>query len=445
MTTCKSFNQPALLLLTLLLLLLFSACSTTRSLKKSLNKEISKTENLSRGFTGFVLYDPGSEKTISEHNSEKYFTPASNIKILTFYAGLQTLGDSIPAMKYTVKNDSLVFKATGDPSFLNPDLPTSGLLEFLKNREEKLFYLAPSYFEEKFGPGWAWDDYNYAFSAERAAFPIYGNKLKVTFKENNPLPHTKPSFFEDHIATEEDSLKHYRGIHRKMNSNDFTYISEENWKNSEVTVPFIYSEKLFLKLLSDTLQKEIEPIKALPQKWQLSTSYYGIAADSLYKRMLQESDNFIAEQILLLASESISDTLKSDIAIDFIKEKPLKSLPDEPVWLDGSGLSRYNLVTPRSMVKLLEKIKNEVDWERLTTLLPAGGQSGTLKNSFKSEEPYVFAKTGSMSNNYSLSGYLKTNNGKILIFSFMNSNFTADSELLKRQMEEIMRFIKDNY
>jgi D-alanyl-D-alanine carboxypeptidase/D-alanyl-D-alanine-endopeptidase (penicillin-binding protein 4) len=161
--------------------------------------------------------------------------------------------------------------------------------------------------------------------------------------------------------------------------------------------------------------------------------------------MLQQSDNLIAEQILLLASESIADTLKSNIAIDFIKKNHLKSLPDEPVWVDGSGLSRYNLVTPRSIVKLLEKIQNKVNWERLTALLATGGQSGTLKNSFKFEEPFVFAKTGSMSNNYSLSGYLITDNGKILIFSFMNSNFTADSELLKRQMEEIMHFIKDNY
>jgi D-alanyl-D-alanine carboxypeptidase/D-alanyl-D-alanine-endopeptidase (penicillin-binding protein 4) len=400
---------------------------------------------MSRGFTGFVLYDPASEKTIFEHNAGKYFTPASNIKLFTFYAGLQTLGDSIPSIRYAARNDSLIFKATGDPSFLNPDLPDSGLLEFLKSRNEQLFYLKPTYTEEAFGPGWAWDDYNYAFSAERAAFPIYGNKLKVTFKENNPLPHTNPSSFENSIASEEDSMKKYRGIRRELFSNDFTYIQKESRKNSEETVPFIYSEELFLKLLSDTLQREIHPIKVLPQKWQLSTSYYGIATDSLYKRMLQQSDNLIAEQILLLASESIADTLKSNIAIDFIKKNHLKSLPDEPVWVDGSGLSRYNLVTPRSIVKLLEKIQNKVNWERLTALLATGGQSGTLKNSFKFEEPFVFAKTGSMSNNYSLSGYLKTDNGKILIFSFMNSNFTADSELLRKQIEQILLFIKDNY
>ncbi|MDT0684776.1 D-alanyl-D-alanine carboxypeptidase/D-alanyl-D-alanine endopeptidase [Autumnicola psychrophila] len=445
MTTSNFHYKSSTFLLVFLLLMLLGGCSATKNLNQNISKQINQTENFSTGFTGFVLYDPTTKKTIFEHNSDKYFTPASNIKLFTFYAGLQTLEDSIPSMRYAIKNDSLIFKATGDPSLLNPDLPDSGLLEFLKSRNEQLFYLKPSYSEEKFGPGWAWDDYNYAFSAEKAAFPIYGNKLKVIFKENNPLPHTIPSSFENSIASEKDSMKKYRGIRRKLNSNHFTYIPKENKKNFEANVPFIYSEELFLELLSDTLKREIHSIKLLPQKWQLSSSYNGIATDTLYKKMLQKSDNFIAEQILLLASESIADTLKSDIAIEFIKKNHLQDLPDEPIWVDGSGLSRYNLITPRTIVKLLEKVQNEVDWERLTALLPAGGESGTLKSNFKAEYPYIFAKSGSMSNNYSLSGYLKTDNGKVLIFSFMNNNFTVSNQLLKKEIEQILLFIKDNY
>ena len=143
--------------------------------------------------------------------------------------------------------------------------------------------------------------------------------------------------------------------------------------------------------------------------------------------MLENSNNFIAEQILLLAANELSDTFQTKIAINYMKENYLKDLPDEPVWVDGSGLSRYNLVTPRSMVKLLEKIKNEVPYEELFATLPVGGKTGTLKEQFYAPEPFIFAKTGSLSNNYNLSGFLKTKKGKMLIFSFMNNNFTAFS------------------
>lgn len=101
-------------------LILFStSCSSTRSLEKTWNS----TQVFEQGFTGLVIYDPVKNLYLFEHNADKYFTPASNTKLFTFYAGLKILGDSIPGLKYQIKNDSLIFSGTGDPSFLNPDLP----------------------------------------------------------------------------------------------------------------------------------------------------------------------------------------------------------------------------------------------------------------------------------------------------------------------------------
>ncbi len=170
--------------------------------------------------------------------------------------------------------------------------------------------------------------------------------------------------------------------------------------------------------------------------------------DSLYKKMLQDSDNLFAEQLLLMAAGQISDTLKAEIAIDYVQDELFKEMPDEIKWVDGSGLSRYNLLTPRSLVWVLEKIYREVPRERLFALLPAGGVSGSLKNDYKApagKPPFIFAKTGTLSNNHSLSGYLITSSGKVLIFSFMNNHYMVPTAVVKSRMDEVLRELYLNY
>lgn len=393
-----------------------------------------------KGHTGLIIYDPIKKKPLYEHNSEKYFTPASNTKLFTFYTGLKVLGDSVPALKYIIRNDSLIFTGTGDPSLLNPNLPESRVPDFLMNHINSLFYLPPGTEETVFGPGWAWDDYNDYYSVERSAFPIYGNQVSFTSIKTKELPVAYPSFFLDSLFFDQELTKNIR---RDLKRNRFRFPKDFRNREKEQIVPFKTSVQTAIQLLEDTIRRPIEILPAGPTD-MLDEIIYSIPTDSLYKKMLQDSDNFIAEQILLMAANEIADTLKTKSAIKFMKETHLQDLPDEPIWVDGSGLSRYNLETPQNMVKLLEKIKNEVAYSKLFQLLPAGGKSGTMKNQFEGEPPYIFAKTGSLSNNYSLSGYLLTKKGKILIFSFMNSNFVVSSGILKREMERILQMIRNN-
>lgn len=426
-------------------LFIFSSCSSTRKVTKELNHTFDNSQFLENGYHGFIVYDPSQQEVLYQHNSEKYFTPASNTKLFTFYTGLKLLGDSIPGLRYTAVGDTLFFGPTGDPSLLHEDFPSSPVLDFLKNRQETLVYIPSSYQEKHFGPGWAWGDYNWSYSPERGAFPVYGNYVSVTFSPTDSLPRANPSYFQDALEPSENYTRRGSGVMRDLKTNSFAYTMNSPTKERTQDVPFVYSETLAIELLSDTLGREIHIKKEVPEKLHLVNTIYSIPADSLYQPMLQRSDNFFAEQILLLSAESLSDTLKSDIAIDYMMEHQLKDLPDRPQWRDGSGLSRYNLFTPRSMVKLLEKIKQEVPQERLFELLPAGGVSGTLRNWYKAEEPYIFAKTGTLNNNHSLSGYLKTKSGKVFIFSFMNSNYVSRTSDVKKDMEHVLRTIHENY
>ena len=114
------------------------------------------------------------------------------------------------------------------------------------------------------------------------------------------------------------------------------------------------------------------------------------------------------------------------------------------LWYDGSGLSRYNQLTPRAIVQVLENLEKKHGLERLTNLFPKGGSTGTIKNWYGGSNgiSFVFAKTGTMRNVHCLSGYLKGNSGRWYVFSFMHNNFPGGSSTVKRPMEKILKFLK---
>ncbi len=416
----------------------FFACSPQVVIRKQL---VSAEKNL-KDHVGFMLYDPTTKKSLVEYKSENYFTPASNVKVFTFYSGLEILGDSIPALKYVERNDSLIFWGMGDPSFLYSNTTnSSNVINFFKNRPEKLFFSQSNFMADRFGPGWAWEDYNYSFSPERSPFPMYGNCIQLNVKQN--LLGVTPRYFSNHLIVG-DSLQNKSKAERELDSNRVIFFpSTQIPKSSSWEIPFRYSPDVLVELLSDTLKRAVEETDF--NKQDSAQFLYSVPSDSLYKVMMYESDNLIAEQLLIMCAAIVSDTLKPEIAITYMKKNFLADLPDDVTWVDGSGLSRYNLVTPRTMVALWSKIQTKVPQERLFKLLATGGKSGTLKNWYKAESPYIFAKTGTLANNHNLSGFIVTHKGRVLIFSFMNNNFITSVSEVRKSMQKILMNIRDNY
>jgi D-alanyl-D-alanine carboxypeptidase/D-alanyl-D-alanine-endopeptidase (penicillin-binding protein 4) len=421
------------------LLLIFSILTLSGcSVSHYLNKEIKNSPVLSQQHTGVSISHLNETKALASYQGNKYFTPASNTKLFSFYAGLCALGDSIPGLEYLEWGELLIIRGTGDPSLLHPDLPHSKVFDFLKSRKEPIFFTPFNFENKRFGNGWAWNDYNDYYQPEVSPMPVYGNIARFKAGTDEPV-NVSPAFWKKHAVL--DTLA--SGIEREEFQNVFHHSKLGVPQGLEQDVPVRMTDLVTVQLLSDTLKKEIKLIN-IPLEIELQ-KVNSIPSDSLYTRMMQASDNMLAEQLMLLYASANGLPLNTEKAIAHAIEHHLKDLPDKPIWKDGSGLSRYNLFTPRSIVALLQKIHAKVPQERLFKILPSGGKSGTLSNLFKGSEPFIFAKTGSLSNNYSLSGYLITKKGKTLVFSFMNNNFARPSSEVRKEVERILTGLHDKF
>lgn len=404
---------------------------------------LEKSPVFSKCFTGFALYDPARDSMLYAYQADRYFTPASNTKLLTLYASLKTLGDSIPALQYRREGDLLIFWGTGDPSFLNPHLrPDTLVYEFLRSRKETLLFCPANFKDQRYGSGWMWSDYPYSYQPEKSPFPVYSNVAHIRQPAGvQGQISVTPAFLKSRIR-QDTSLHAEDYIGREEYDNQFI-VNVLADRNSQVEwhVPFRYSPSFLAEVLSDTLKRPVYVMGApLMPPPDAETIYHG-GADSLYRLLMQESDNFVAEQLLLLCSwKNSGGVLNADSAMAHALSQHLGDLPDEPKWADGSGLSRYNLLTPRSLVALLDKIQEELPRERLLRIFAAGGVSGTLRADYRNgDKPYVYAKTGTLRNNHCLSGYLLTRKGRFLIFSFMNNNFTTSTSAVRKEMERVLR------
>jgi D-alanyl-D-alanine carboxypeptidase/D-alanyl-D-alanine-endopeptidase (penicillin-binding protein 4) len=421
-------------------------CSCTHKLRKhAVAKLFDRSVIANDHFTGFALYDLDEQKMIYEQNSDKYFTPASNTKLFTFYTCLRMLGDSIPALKYSVHNDSLIFWGTGDPSFLQTNLKAVNGYNFLKNSDKKLFFSAGFYQNEFWGSGWAWNDYNDYYQAEINEMPIEDNVAVLSADKNGKLQ-IYPSGLSMDLKCDSNFKPERFRVVRDFLSNSFVYPAMPVPSNFHQEIPWKTSTSLTASLLQDTLRKPVYEVH-MPAPADART-IYDANADTVYRHMLQPSDNFIAEQLLLVCSSVKFNMLNADSVIQYSKKNFLNDLPDEPQWADGSGLSRFNLFTPRSIVKLLCKISDQMKNDGLLhSMMPIGGVAGTIRSAYKTDNgvPFVWAKTGSLANVHNESGYLVTRRGKRLAFSFMNNNFTQSSREIRDKMVHIMTYIHDNY
>jgi serine-type D-Ala-D-Ala carboxypeptidase/endopeptidase (penicillin-binding protein 4) len=443
----NSFLLPAVLLL--------ASCSMQKRIGRLVNENILQDSLFRNAHTGISIYDPARQQYIYNYNAEKYFIPASNVKIATCYAGMKYLGDSLAGIKFT-ENDSAVFIIpSGDPTFLHPDFPVQPVITFLKQADKRLYVSDANWKAEALGSGWSWDDYNDYYMAERSALPVYGNVIRwmqsISKKENpqyagdtlDSFIYSEPEInWEVKFAPAEQSGSF--SVKREKDENIFT-VSEGKSAFGRKDVPFVTKGlQSALELLKDTVHKELIYLPRFQNsgiKPQIISSRH---TDSLLKPMMHQSDNFFAEQTLLMVSNRLLGVMNDVKLIDTLLASELKGFPQKPRWADGSGLSRYNLFTPQDFVWLLDKMKKEFAIERLKSVFPTGG-TGTLRNYYKQDSGFIYAKTGTLNGVVALSGFLLTQHQKLLVFSVLVNNHQSSAALLRRKIEAFLHSLAITY
>ena len=425
--------------------ILFAQKSNPATDRKALD-ELLSTEPLKSAHLGLLFYDDSLKKDLALWQDDKYFTPASNTKLFSLYAGLKYLGDSLVGIRY-LSNDTAVYVfPTGEPGFLHPDFTNQPVLQFLKSVTKKIYLVDTAWRDQALGAGWGWDEFNEDYNVERSLMPVYGNFIRWT--ETRPgmaqaQISTYPEKISWPVAYARDSVPVPFFVQRKVDSNLFVIHTGRDPQKVQ-DVPFITDTlRSAQRLLQDTLGKPVFITHTPPYFGGTASIVYARPADSIFIPMMHRSDNFFAEQTLLMVSAQLFGSMNDERISDTLLQRDLFILPQKPSWSDGSGLTRFNLFSPRDFVTLLVKTKNEFGIDRLKKILPTGG-TGTLAKYYLKDSGYIFAKTGSLTGVMGLSGFLYTRKKRLLCFSVLVNNYNGSGTAVRRAVEKYVEYIREH-
>lgn len=433
---------------------LLSSCSLQQRIGKSSASELLQSAELSSAHTGISIYEPSSNKYWYNHQPDKYFTPASNTKIVTCYAAMKLLGDSLVTCWYNQQGNDIFLLPAGDPTVLHPDYASQPLIQFLQQHKNATVHISASAWKDMaMGMGWSWDDYNDDYSAERSLLPVYGNTIKFVQTQTASAPGNSDTAKETTVYTEPEinwkirfnqKTEEHFAVRRNQYENEFS-VTEGKEPNREVFIPFItHGLSSALELMKDTAGATIvvdTKGDAINDGWK---PLYSQPIDSVLAPMMHRSDNFFAEQLLLMVSQHLLGYMNNEKVADTLLKSLYNGFPQKPSWADGSGLSRFNAFTPNDFVWLLSQMKADIPWPRITRIFSTGNQ-GTLTNYYVADNGYIYAKTGSLGGVICLSGYLSTRKNHQLVFSVMVNNHQSTGRAVRRRVEKFLQSVRNQY
>ncbi|MEK6279574.1 MAG: D-alanyl-D-alanine carboxypeptidase/D-alanyl-D-alanine-endopeptidase [Acidobacteriota bacterium] len=416
-------------------------------------------------------------------NADKLFTPASNMKIYTTAVALDLLGADYrwrtsvyaeiqPDASGTVQGD-LILYGRGAPDLVSRSANNNE--SSLANLADQLYVRGirrikgnvigdESYFRgNSLGDGWQWTDIQWYFGAEASALSIDGNEIDVNVSPSTSAkaqPTIKSSDGGSYVTLQNrmaagNSVRPTIGLNRGLSDNNVAVWGElppgSKGFGARLSVhkPSLWAANLFLDALkargisidgeAQARDSRVAPSQRFNPSQAVELAHVASQPLSEIARITnKESNNLFAELILRTLGRERAPMLETP-------EPPGRERGDDEagvaiirLWLaratisttglalhDGSGLSRLNLVTPDSTARLLIAISRTGAAEVFKQSLPISGKDGTLAGRLKRVSDRVIGKTGSLTYDNSLSGYVTTSDGHVFAFSILCNDHTG--------------------
>lgn len=439
---------------------------------------------VNKGAWGLLVVDAATGETLYEKNADRYFTPASNMKLLTTALALDKLGpdyrfrttlETHGSITQGILAGDLILVGRGDPNLSNRKFPFDTKEEFDGPPEKVLSDLADqvvahgvkdisgdivgddSYFpRDRYPDGWEIDDMVWEYGAAISAIVLDDNSVTVTLtpgeKPGDPtLAVVDPAtsdFTVKNEATTAEKLEKSDKL-EKSEKPDLTLVREPGSNTVLLTgtlpaksaprklilavqEPALHAATTLARLLADrgvnfhgNARANHDPDAAEASRSVLA-EHVSLPLGTTLKLVNKISQNLHTEILLRTAARQQERWATSDDLLKFPEEFYAKVgiAPGDVAQEDGSGLSRHDLVTPRAFVALLLYAQKQTWFPVYFDSLPVAGLDGTLTDRMKKAGIMgrIHAKTGSVEHVRTLSGYAETAGGRRLIFSFLSNN-----------------------
>jgi D-alanyl-D-alanine carboxypeptidase/D-alanyl-D-alanine-endopeptidase (penicillin-binding protein 4) len=430
---------------------------------------------------GILIVDPERGDTLYSRNAGKLFMPASNMKIFTSAVSLARFG---PDHRFTTPFAArgrvadgalvgdLVVTGRGDPSvsdhmFGDAMKPLLMIADSIAARGVRRItgHVVPggnAFPLDVFGFGWSYDDFGDSYSApiDELLFNEGFSELHVhgnVVAGQPPMVSTRPSgsfprvrIDARTVAAAKDSASRRRANTLRVRKDSLTWdiilegtIAVEDSTTIEVThhdprTAYVAAVREALHDRGITIEDgtsdttaRLEPLATLSSP----------PLSEILKALMKPSQNQIAEMLFRATALDVTGTGRPDSARAVVERQIAQwgVSPTEAVVRDGSGLSRYDYISPRATVRVLDAMRRSPHFRAYYDAMPIAGVDGTIRNRMKGTpaERNVHAKTGSVAMARSLSGYVTTADGKMLIFSFLANNWTVNIRAVERVQDAI--------
>src|SRR5882724_2235735 len=434
------------------------------------------TPPTSKGEWGILIVDAESGETLYEQNADKYFVPASNMKLFTTALALAKLGPEYrfrttletrgPISSDGVLNGDLALVGRGDPNLSNRKFPYELKEEFDGPQEKALVELADtlaakgvkeisgdvigddSYFpRERYPNGWEIDDMVWEYGAAVSSIVVDDNTVTLTLTPGelagSPVsavvsPATPDFAVENDVVTSAAEVKSDLTLKREPGANLVVVKGTLPAKGTPrklvlaIEEPAQHAAATLKRLLEERGVKVGGGAKAQHERTDSSgepavlAEHVSVPLGDSVKLVNKISQNLHTEMLLRTVARqsgvwSTPDELMK-VPADFYTAAGI--VPGDVIQTDASGLSRHDLVTPRAVVALLGFAQKQTWFVPYYESLPVAGVDGTLEDRMKNTPVAgrVHAKTGSVEHVRTLSGFAETLSGRRLIFSFLSNN-----------------------